>query len=109
MSLSLLTPLRTAEIKAIGTLASPWQSGSLIRRTIDSRTLRRWSLEWTSASSAQAEELEAFHDSQKGAANTFTWTPPGESATTVRIVENTLHIDGHHNHHQMKLQLEEAF
>lgn len=81
-----VSELGFTEVRGFDVLASDPSSGRSIRRLRSSARARRFRLVWKRLSHSEATTLRADYDAAKGAAGTFTFTPPGEGSGTYRFV-----------------------
>jgi hypothetical protein len=66
-------------------VASPAESGAILRRSLAERELRTWRLRWNRKSAPLVAYVRSIWTQARGAVLPITWTPVGESAVVVRF------------------------
>jgi len=73
-------------------VATGVETGHSRARAITERPFRSWTLTWSAAKPETVTEIARQLDYTAAGALTLTWTPPGGSATEVRLASNGIRI-----------------
>lgn len=78
----------------IAAVATTVETGHSRARNIVERPLRTWTLTWKNAREELVAELRRQLSYTQGGALTLEWTPPGGSATEVRLLDSRIRTSG---------------
>lgn len=84
------------------------QTQSSVARATSKQERRLWDLRWSFALRRHYQRLKELSDLSLGGALSLTWTPPGESSLSVRIVPASITVrQNTANHYELAVTLQE--
>lgn len=81
------------QVREYRTLADPFGAGSILRRSAYPGAYparRQWRLVWQTMTMDELSTLRLLWAQTQGGATSMDWTPPGEAATVVRFLDESL-------------------